>query len=149
DLECLFTPPLDPPPQLPPARQALVGRIETTVIRTAMPLQPWLASPEGPARDVGCLSHFGDPLEVGGATPPIAPYRPWLDTDIADPWNHADDVTSGYREMHRVLLANRDKLLCDDGPLHGFAGIRTRYIWRGTSDCRSIVRASVSPTALV
>lgn len=149
DLECLFTPPLDAPPQLPPRRQALMDRMETTVVRTAMPLQAWLPSPECPICDVGCLSHAGDPPEAGGAALPVAPYRPWMGAETADPWNHADDVSTGYREMHEVLLANRDKLLLDNGPLHAFTGVRMRYIWRDTSECRKMIRASVNPTALV
>jgi Domain of unknown function (DUF4135) len=149
DLECLFHPPLKPPPLLSPRRQRLFDRMEMTVVPTAMPLQASLPTPECPTRDIGCLSHAADPPEAGGGALRIAQYRPWIGAETADPWNHADDVSAGYREMHEVLLAARDQLLLDDGPMHAFAGARMRYIWRSTWDCHRIVRASVNPTALV
>jgi type 2 lantibiotic biosynthesis protein LanM len=149
DLECLFHPPLKAPPLLSRCRQRLFDRMQTTVVPTAMPLQASLRTVECPTRDVGCLSHATDPLESGGGALPIAEYRPWSRAELADPWNHADDVSDGYREMHKALLATRDTITLDGGPLHAFAGLRMRYIWRSTWDCHRIVRASVSPTALI
>lgn len=149
DLECLFSPPIHPPPLLSPRRQALVERLESTVVRTAMPLQAWLPSPECPTRDLGCLSHASDPLEAGGGALRMAPYRPWLGTETADPWSHAEDVCDGYREMDEVLRAQREALLSEDGPLKAFEGARMRYIWRNTWDCHKLLRSSVSPAALV
>lgn len=149
DLECLFYPPAKPPPLLSPCRQRLVDRMQTTVVPTAIPLQASLRTAECPTRDVGCLSHAADPLDAGGGALPIAQYRPWLGAETADPWNHADDVTAGYLEMHDALLATRAVLLLQGGPLRAFAGLRMRYIWRSTWDCHRIVRASVSPTSLI
>jgi hypothetical protein len=149
DLECLFHPPLKPPPLLPRPRQRLFDRMQMTVIPTAIPLQASLPTFECPTRDVGCLSHAADPPEAGGGALPIAQYRPWIGAETADPWNHADDVSAGYLEMHEVLLATRDRLILDDGPLQAFAGVPMRYIWRSTWDCHRIVRASVNPAALV
>ncbi|APR80743.1 Lanthionine biosynthesis protein LanM [Minicystis rosea] len=149
DLECLFCPPLHPPPLLSPRRRALVERMESTVVRTAMPIQAWMPSPDLPTRDLGCLSHAADPRESGGGALPLAPYRPWLGAEIADPWRYAEEVIAGYREMHDVLVKSRSALLSEDGPLRAFEDVGTRYIWRSTWDCHRALRASVSPPALL
>ena len=149
DLECLFCPPLHPPPLLSSRRRALTDRMETTVVRTAMPIQAWMPSAELPTRDLGCLSRASDPVEAGGSALPIAPYRPWLGAETADPWSHAEEVIAGYREMQDVLSKSRTALLSADGPLSLFEGVRTRYIWRSTWDCHRALRVSVSPEALV
>jgi hypothetical protein len=149
DLECLFCPPLRPPPLLSPRRRALTDRMETTVVRTAMPIQAWMPTPELPTRDLGCLSRASDPGGALGAALRIAPYRPFLGAEMADPWSHAEDVIAGYREMHDVLSKSRGALLAPDGPLSGFEGVLTRYIWRSTWDCHRALRVSVSPEALV
>ncbi len=149
DLECLLCPPSGAPPLLPPRRQALVDRMEATVVRTAMPVQASTPSPECPARDIGCLSHAADPPELGGGALPIAEYRPWIGGETADPWNYAEDVCTGYRDMNDALVAAQRELSLPEGPLRAFAHAPMRYIWRNTSDYHRIIRESLDPINLI
>jgi hypothetical protein len=148
DLECLLYPRVTPPPTLRGARRELLEVFEETVVRTGIVVQPWVPRPTIPIRDLGCLSHAGDPVD-GGPSLPLPPYRPWCGDELADPWDYGDEVVAGYREMQAALVANRDELRAPGGPLALFARAQVRYIWRHTWDCQNILRASTSPRALV
>ena len=149
DLECLLYPRVRIPPALPAGQRALVDLLETTVVRTAMAAQPWIAAKDQPALDIGCLTRAGgfdgDP---GAPTLPLPPYRPVHGTETADPWQYTDEVVAGYRDMHRSLYRLRHELAFEDGPLAGFRGVWVRYIWRHTWDGYKILNASTSPLAL-
>ncbi|MFC1408340.1 DUF4135 domain-containing protein [Streptacidiphilus sp. N1-12] len=149
DLECLLYPRVQTPPALPAGQRGLLDLLETTVVRTAMAAQPWVAAKDQPALDIGCLTraggYDGDP---GAPTLPLPPYRPVHGTETADPWQYTDEVVAGYREMHRSLRSLRSELAAEDGPLAGFRGIWVRYIWRHTWDGYKILNASTSPLAL-
>jgi thiazole/oxazole-forming peptide maturase SagD family component len=116
DLECLLYPRVTPPPTLPGAVRELLGVFEETVVRTGLVIQPWVPRPSIPLRDLGCLSHAGDPLEDAPSLP-LPPYRPWTEAGIADPWSHGEELLAGYRDMQAALVACRDELRAPDGPL--------------------------------
>ena len=149
DLECLLYPRVQTPPALPAGQRGLLDLLETTVVRTAMAAQPWVAAKDQPALDIGCLTRAGgwdgDPT---APTLPLPPYRPVHGTETADPWQYTDEVVAGYRDMHRALHRMRGELAAEDGPLAGFRGIWVRYIWRHTWDGYKILNASTSPLAL-
>ncbi len=149
DLECLLYPRVQTPPALPSGQRGLLDLLETTVVRTAMAAQPWVAAKDQPALDIGCLTRAGgwdgDP---GAPTLPLPPYRPVHGDETADPWQYTAEVVAGYRDMQRSLHGLRDELAAEDGPLVGFRGIWVRYIWRHTWDGYKILNASTSPLAL-
>jgi type 2 lantibiotic biosynthesis protein LanM len=151
DLECLLYPRVQPPPAVPSGQHGLLDVLESTVVRTAMPVQPWVPSKERPVVDIGCLSRAGDMLDQDGKPVlPLPPYRPTLpDGTIADAWAFSEQVVAGYREMHQVLAVAQQELAHPDGPLAAFSGIWVRYIWRHTWDGYKIIRASLSPRSLV
>ena len=149
DLECLLYPRVRTPPALPAGQSGLLDLLETTVVRTAMAAQPWVAAKDQPALDIGCLTRAGgwagDPDAL---TLPLPPYRPVHEGETADPWQYTAEVVEGYRAAHRALYAMRDELADADGPLAGFRGVWVRYIWRHTWDGYKIINASTSPLAL-
>jgi lantibiotic modifying enzyme len=151
DLECLLYPRVQPPPSVPAGQHALLDVLESTVVRTAMAVQPWVPSKDRPVVDIGCLSRVGDLVDSdGNRVLPLPPYRPTTpDGSTADPWAYADEVVSGYREMHAVLVDAHPDLTSATGPLRGFEDVWVRYIWRHTWDGYKFIRASVSPRALV
>ncbi|NEA70802.1 type 2 lanthipeptide synthetase LanM [Streptomyces sp. SID13588] len=149
DLECLLYPRVQTPPALPAGQGGLLDVLESTVVRTAMAVQPWVPSKDRPVVDIGCLSRADDlEIEPGKPALPLPPYRPVHDGEKADPWEYADEVVAGYRDMHRTLAGMRDRLASPDGPLAGFKGVWVRYIWRHTWDGYKILRTSTSPLAL-
>ncbi|KQV18808.1 MULTISPECIES: DUF4135 domain-containing protein [unclassified Kitasatospora] len=154
DLECLLYPRVQTPPTISAEQHGLLDDLESTVVRTAMAFQPWTPAKASTALDIGCLSRIGS-LEITPGVPalPLPPYRPvHLDetgeTVTADPWEYSEELTEGYREMHRTLHRLRDELASPEGPLASFRGIWVRYIWRHTWDGYKIIRASTSPLAL-
>lgn len=154
DLECLLYPRVQAPPAISADQHGLLDELESTVVRTAMAFQSWTPAKQSASLDIGCLSRIGS-LEITPGVPalPLPPYRPVrLDetgaTVTADPWEYTEELTEGYREMHRALYRLRVELASPDGPLASFRGIWVRYIWRHTWDGYKIVRASTSPLAL-
>ncbi|MFC8450939.1 DUF4135 domain-containing protein [Kitasatospora sp. NPDC057223] len=154
DLECLLYPRVQTPPTISADQHGLLDELESTVVRTAMAFQSWTPAKQSAALDIGCLSRIGS-LEITPGVPalPLPPYRPvHLDetgaTVTADPWQYGDELTEGYREMHRALHRLRAELASAEGPLAPFRGIWVRYIWRHTWDGYKIIRASTSPLAL-
>lgn len=149
DLECLLYPRVQTPPALPVAQHGLLDLLESTVVRTAMAAQPWVAVRDRPALDIGCLTRAGGhPDDPGAPTLPLPPYRPVHQEETADPWQYTAEVVDGYRAMQRALHALRGELADPDGPLAGFRGVWVRYIWRHTWDGYKIINASTSPLAL-
>ncbi|MDF9816929.1 type 2 lanthipeptide synthetase LanM [Streptomyces sp. SPB162] len=149
DLECLLYPRVQTPPALPAGQGGLLDVLESTVVRTAMAVQPWVPSKDRPVVDIGCLSRADDlEIEPGKPALPLPPYRPVHDGEKADPWEYTDEVVAGYRDMHRTLAGMRERLAATDGPLAGFKGVWVRYIWRHTWDGYKILRTSTSPLAL-
>ena len=148
DLECVFCPPMDPPPLLNPMRQALYVRREATVLSTAIPVAPQPPTALCPTRDIGCLSHADDPVDAGGAGLAIGPFRPFGAFGLADPWCYASEIVDGYRATHDVLVAQRSRLLATDGPLAKVDEIPARFLWRDTLQYVAALHASLAPDAL-
>ncbi|MFJ8040556.1 DUF4135 domain-containing protein [Kitasatospora sp. NPDC096147] len=154
DLECVLYPRVQTPPSISAEQHGLLDALESTVVRTAMAFQPWTPAKFGATLDIGCLSRIGS-LEITPGVPalPLPPYRPVRldesgETVTADPWQYTEELTEGYREMHRALVALSGELADPEGPLAGFRGVWVRYIWRHTWDGYKIIRASTSPLAL-
>ncbi|MFN8075818.1 MAG: DUF4135 domain-containing protein [Kineosporiaceae bacterium] len=151
DLECLLYPRVQVPPSLPAGQAGLLDALEASVVRTAMPAQPWVPSRGARPVDIGCLSPAGDARRPDGSPLlPLPPYRPVLAATGAavDAREHVGDVVAGYRRMHDLLAAVREDLAADGGPLAGLRGVPTRYIWRHTWDGYRILDAGLSPRAL-
>jgi type 2 lantibiotic biosynthesis protein LanM len=66
-----------------------------------------------------------------GRTPPRT-NNPTFDGEPLTPQAFADDVAAGFDEMYRCLLAHRDRLLADDGPLADFRARPVRFVVRPT-----------------
>jgi lantibiotic modifying enzyme len=149
DLECLYTPPTPLPTSLPATSRDLSERLERTALSTSILLMSWLPSPDMPGRDFGCLSHADELITEWGTPFPLPPYRPWNDQGLADPWEYAEEVVQGFRDMHDVLVRAQSQLLADDGPLMSFLEIPVRHILRSTPEYYQILRTSLHPFALI
>ena len=66
----------------------------------------------------------------------------------AVPEDYIDAVLSGFTSLYRFVLAHRQKLLADTGPLQAFRGATTRLIIRPTSDFVYFLRLLLTPEYL-
>lgn len=57
-------------------------------------------------------------------------------------------LIQGFREMYMFLLANRDRLLAEEGPLSAFKGLPARLLFRPTSAYSQLLETSLSPELL-
>jgi type 2 lantibiotic biosynthesis protein LanM len=57
---------------------------------------------------------------------------PMLGSDPVSAVDHVSDMINGFGDVYRTLLAHRNALLCDDGPLKAFRGLRLRCLLRMT-----------------
>ncbi|WP_062440959.1 type 2 lanthipeptide synthetase LanM [Herbidospora daliensis] len=134
--------------------EALWGKVEDTVVKTAVVSFPRPIAGGVQAQDVGCLAALREQIAENSAGFPAGweepPYRPtWGDGELADPRDYADEVAEGYRQMQACLERNQELLADDYGPLALLEDAPVRYIWRSTFDCGDMLRLSVSPGALV
>ncbi|TKK89537.1 type 2 lantipeptide synthetase LanM [Herbidospora galbida] len=134
--------------------EALWGKVEDTVVKTAVVSFPRPIAGGVQAQDVGCLAALREQIAENSAGFPAGweepPYRPtWGDGELADPRHYADEVAEGYRQMQACLERNQELLADDYGPLALLEEAPVRYIWRSTFDCGDMLRMSVSPGALV
>lgn len=65
-----------------------------------------------------------------------------------DALDYAESIVAGFGGMYRLLLAHRDELLADDGPLGRFAGDEVRVILRNTKAYGSLLTESFHPDVL-
>ncbi|WP_062349305.1 type 2 lanthipeptide synthetase LanM [Herbidospora yilanensis] len=130
------------------------GRVEDTVVKTAVVTFPRVIAGGVQAQDIGCLAALQEQVAKNSAGFPYGweapPYRPtWGAGELADPRDYADEVAEGYRQMQECLARNRELLADARGPLALLEDAPVRYIWRSTFDCVDMLRMSVSPAALV
>lgn len=64
------------------------------------------------------------------------------------PRGYRADILSGFRDMYGFLLASRESLLADDGPVRAFRGQPVRFINRATELYGRALRRSFRPESL-
>jgi type 2 lantibiotic biosynthesis protein LanM len=79
---------------------------------------------------------------------PNSQNRPSLNGQDVNVLQHTEAIVSGFASMYRCLVASRDELLADAGPLARFAGDQVRAILRATSVYGSLLRESFHPDLL-
>jgi type 2 lantibiotic biosynthesis protein LanM len=72
--------------------------------------------------------------------------RPTLDGVPADAAAHLGELTAGFAEVYRVLLAHRAELA--GGPLRRFLGDEVRVVVRSTRTYNTVLRTSLHPDLL-
>lgn len=152
DLENLLQGRIRKPIMLGDRIRALWAQVEESVVKTACISYPRLIGLGVQAQDIGCLAAVQEQIaELPGSLDgwEVPPYRPTFAGKLADPREHAEDVILGYRQMQECLAVNQALLADPRGPLMVLYGAPVRYIWRSTFDCLEMLRASVSPLALV
>jgi len=76
-----------------------------------------------------------------------------LDRALGDAWchhdlTHGERVVEGFARMYGFLLEHRPALMAPQGPLHAFAGVRTRPIFQDTSVYERLSRRSLQADVL-
>jgi type 2 lantibiotic biosynthesis protein LanM len=136
-----------------------------SVLRTGM-LPSWVLSPLGGSFDVSGLGGYEE-QETGHSTPHWEainsddvsivwrPGRirqqanvPLLGDRRVSPEGHEEDLERGFRRMYEFLSERREALKEAGSPLHGFAGLPVRFVFRATRAYALQLRASVEPDLL-
>ncbi len=73
---------------------------------------------------------------------------PLLDGKCISPREFADEVVSGFEEMYRFLLQNRDALTDTDGPLVAMQDTKLRFVLRATRIYAAMLTQSLQPKYL-
>jgi type 2 lantibiotic biosynthesis protein LanM len=73
---------------------------------------------------------------------------PRLDGDAVRASDHVEDIVAGFIEAHRVVVARREELLAEDGPVQAFRQDRVRHILRATDHYAVLLRGSYHPSCL-
>ncbi|GIH72515.1 type 2 lanthipeptide synthetase LanM [Sphaerimonospora thailandensis] len=154
DLENILQARISKPAHLSDRIQSLWGRVEDTVVKTAVVTFPRVIAGGVQAQDIGCLAPLQEQVAENSYGYPLGweapPYRPtWGAGELADPRRYADEVIEGYRQMQACLTRNQELLADVRGPLALLRDAPVRYIWRSTWDCVELLRMSVSPGALI
>jgi len=164
DLETLFHPRVDGPRVENP--EDLPGTaLFHSVLRVGF-LPKWMASPEGARLEMSGLGSIAgqeslyrqlqldragtDEMRFGRRTltMPGARNRPLLDGREAEVTDYGAELKSGFARMVRLLLAHREELLGQDGPLAAFDAVETRVVFRPTSTYGELEGESVHPDVL-
>jgi type 2 lantibiotic biosynthesis protein LanM len=74
--------------------------------------------------------------------------RPSLANAELDPLDYMGEITTGFTDIYRFLLNNRDQLLSSDGPLACFADQEVRVLLRSTSTYAVLLGESFHPDML-
>ncbi|MBD2865065.1 type 2 lanthipeptide synthetase LanM family protein [Paenibacillus oceani] len=74
--------------------------------------------------------------------------RPYYGREEVGAEAYADDVAGGFNRMYRILLAQREPLAAEDGPIHGFAKCPVRVLVRNTDVYGQMLEASLNPACL-
>ncbi|HEY0735246.1 MAG TPA: type 2 lanthipeptide synthetase LanM family protein [Herpetosiphonaceae bacterium] len=74
--------------------------------------------------------------------------RPTLNGAEVELLDYAEAIVAGFTAMYRLLLAQRESLLADDGPLARFAHDEVRIIMRPTRAYALLLRESFHPDLL-
>ncbi|WP_214409264.1 type 2 lanthipeptide synthetase LanM [Sphaerisporangium fuscum] len=154
DLENMLQARISKPALIGDRIRALWGRVEETVVKTAVITFPRVIAGGVQAQDIGCVAALQEQVAENPYGYPVGweapPYRPtWGAGELADPRRYADEVAEGYRQMQVCLARNRELLADARGPLALLRQAPVRYIWRSTWDCVEMLRISLSPGALL
>jgi type 2 lantibiotic biosynthesis protein LanM len=79
---------------------------------------------------------------------PAAANRPSLETGEVRLHRYAGQIAAGFERMYRLLLAERDELMREDGPLAAFAGAEVRVLLRPTLAYEGLLTESFHPDVL-
>jgi type 2 lantibiotic biosynthesis protein LanM len=79
---------------------------------------------------------------------PVAANLPTLAAGEVRLPRFADAIAAGFERMYRLLLARRDELLREDGPLAAFAGAEVRVLLRPTLAYQGLLTESFHPDVL-
>ena len=74
--------------------------------------------------------------------------RPSLANAELDPLDYVGEITTGFTDIYRFLLNNRDQLLSSDGPLACFADDKVRVLLRATRTYAVLLGESFHPDML-
>ncbi|GGK97809.1 hypothetical protein Sme01_61400 [Sphaerisporangium melleum] len=134
--------------------KALWGKVEETVVKTAVISFPRLIAGGVQSQDIGCMAGLQEQIAENPQGYPVGweapPYRPtWGAGELAKPSRYADEVTEGYRQMQECLARNQELLADPRGPLALLKDAPVRYIWRSTWDCVDLLTKSLTPGALI
>ncbi|HEY3907748.1 MAG TPA: type 2 lanthipeptide synthetase LanM [Streptosporangiaceae bacterium] len=153
DLENLLQARIRKPVMLGQRLRALWSKVEDTAVKTACVSYPRLIGAGVRAQDIGCLADLQAQIAERPDSFPldweVPPYRPTCAGQLADPREYAAEVIAGYLAMQQCLTDNQAQLANPRGPLELLRGATVRYIWRNTFDSMEMLRACVSPLALV
>jgi type 2 lantibiotic biosynthesis protein LanM len=75
-------------------------------------------------------------------------HRPTLAAQPLLALDYLDEIVAGFKSMYQLLLAHRDELLADGGPLTRFAQQEVRVLLRATSVYGLMLRESCHPDFL-
>lgn len=166
DLEALFHPPLLSP-DLPSGDPRLVAEpLIRSVLRIGLlPHRIW-GDEENEGMDVSGLAASREQqvregiLDLDGAGTdrmrfvrrflnlPGAANRPTLGGEDVDLGQYADDVSAGFADVYRLLVAHRDELLAEGGLLSAFAEAEVRVLVRPTRGYAMLLSESFHPDFL-
>ncbi|AKQ67255.1 Lanthionine biosynthesis protein LanM [Myxococcus hansupus] len=73
---------------------------------------------------------------------------PRLEGEQAPALAYRDALSDGFARMYGLLLAHREALLADDGPLAAFAGVPMRVLFRNTAVYGALLYESYHPHTL-
>jgi type 2 lantibiotic biosynthesis protein LanM len=167
DLETM----MQPPPRLwgglnaGSADQRAVEIMHDSVLRTGL-LPFWIAGYKGRSYDVSGIgsadsadtgylrAHWenvnNDRMRVVYRTSRTESQanRPMLHGDPISPREYVQQIRNGFTEVYRVLLARRDVLLTEDGPLSWFRGLKLRCLLRMSKAYWQVLNRRMHPEFL-
>ena len=71
-----------------------------------------------------------------------------LDGRPRDVCDYVEDLTRGFANLYRTLMASRPELLAPEGPLAAFRGQRCRFLFRNTSSYALMMKRLLHPAFL-
>ena len=148
------------------AEELASGRKARSVLRTML-LPNWRSARHADGKEISGL--FGgplyEPIAVRGLIHPntdamkmgSVPYKQPVTANLPFLPDRGRDfdfaavsraLIQGFREMYLFLLANRDRLLAEEGPLSAFKGLPARLLFRPTAAYSQLLESSLSPELL-
>ncbi|GAA1989783.1 type 2 lanthipeptide synthetase LanM family protein [Amycolatopsis minnesotensis] len=79
---------------------------------------------------------------------PATENRAALGSSTVDPWHHRAELLAGFTDAYRLLVAHRDELLAENGPIAAFSGAEARPILRSSMIYARILLESWHPDVL-
>ncbi len=76
---------------------------------------------------------------------PASKNRPKLGDVEIDAMKYTDSIMTGFSSIYKLLMANREALLAEDGPIAAFADDPVRIILRATRSYALLLQASYHP----